>query len=103
MKIRDSPIVARLVQGIISPANGVSVPESYGLNTGRERGLLMNVTKYSLTQYDLEATISSLQRLVRARKLGHADVLEKRIQKLQAQLSTLTTRRGRETATSHPN
>ncbi len=61
----------------------------------------MSTPQYHLTQYDLEATISSLQRLVRARKLGHADMLEKRIQKLQAQLNSLTSRRGRETLSAH--
>lgn len=63
----------------------------------------MSTNHYHMTQFDLEATISSLQRLVRSRKLGHADMLEKRIQKLQSQLNSLSARRSRETTSAHPH
>jgi hypothetical protein len=48
----------------------------------------MSVSEYKLTDNDMEETIGVLQRLLRARKVSHADVLEKRIATLQSQLNT---------------
>lgn len=52
----------------------------------------MSVSEYKLTVTDMEETIGVLQRLLRARKISHADVLEKRIATLQSQLNSKRSR-----------